>query len=86
MPSRAAGPIKTVMQDPLVKSATRGLILSHIALALAGGGAVVLFGLLAFTQVYWLVVIVPFVALGLVTIGALALLRHDDVARKKSKP
>ena len=74
------------MQDPLVKSATRGLILSHIALALAGGGAVVLFCLLAFTQVYWLVVIVPFVALGLVTIGALALLRHDDVARKKSKP
>lgn len=73
------------MQDPLVKSATRGLILSHLALAVAGGGAVVLFALLAFTQVYWLVVLVPFLALGLVIMGALALLRRDDLARKKSK-
>jgi hypothetical protein len=72
------------MQDPFVKSAVRGLILGHVALALAGGAAVVLFGLLAFTQFYWLVVIVPVVALALVTIGTLALLRHDDAARKKS--
>lgn len=72
------------MQDPVVKSATRGLIIAHICLALAGGAAAVLFGLLASTQAYWLVVFVPAVALGLVTIGALALLQHDSAARKKS--
>lgn len=73
-----------VMQDPFVKSAMRGLILGHIALALAGGAAVVLFALLAFTQVYWLVVVVPFVALAFVTAGALLLLRHDAAAREKN--
>jgi len=66
-----------------VKSATRGLIIAHICLALAGAGALVLFGLLAATQWYWLVVIVPTVALALVTIGALALLRHDAAARDR---
>ena len=71
------------MQDPFVKSATRGLIIAHICLALAGGGAVILFGLLAFTQAYGLVVWVPTVALALVTIGALALLQYDSAARKK---
>jgi len=70
------------MQDPFVKSAMRGLIIAHVCLGLAGAGALVLFGLLAATQWYWLVVIVPTVALALVTIGALALLRHDDVSRK----
>jgi hypothetical protein len=70
------------MQDPFVKSATRGLIIAHVCLGLAGAGALVLFGLLAATQWYWLVVIVPTVALALVTIGALALLRHDDASRK----
>lgn len=71
------------MQDPFVKSAIRGLIIAHICLALAGGGAVVLFGLLAFTQAYGLVVWVPTIALALVTIGALALLQYDSAARKK---
>jgi hypothetical protein len=72
------------MQNPFVKSATRGLIIAHVCLGLAGAGAVALFGLLAATQWYWLVVVVPTVALALVTIGALALLRHDDASRKKS--
>lgn len=71
------------MQDPFVKSATRGLIIAHVCLGLAGAGALVLFGLLAATQWYWLVVIVPVVALALVTVGALALLRHDAAARDK---
>jgi hypothetical protein len=71
------------MQDPFVKSATRGLILSHIALGLAGFGAVALFGLLAYTQFYALVVIVPFIALALVTVGALWLLKHDAARRKR---
>jgi len=71
------------MQDPVVKSATRGLIISHIALGLAGGMAVTLFGLLAFTQAYPLVVVVPVVALAIVTIGALYLLQVDAAKRKK---
>jgi hypothetical protein len=71
------------MQDPFVKSATRGLILSHIALGLAGFGAVALFGLLAYTQFYALVVTVPFIALALVTVGALWLLKHDAARRKR---
>jgi hypothetical protein len=71
------------MQDPFVKSATRGLIISHIALGLAGFGAVTLFSLLAFTQFYALVVVVPFIALALVTMGALWLLKHDADRRKR---
>lgn len=71
------------MQDPVVKSATRGLIMSHIALGLAGGMAVILFGLLAFTQAYWLVVVVPVVALAIVTVGALYLLQVDAAKRKE---
>jgi hypothetical protein len=71
------------MQDPVVKSATRGLIISHIALGLAGGMAVTLFGLLAFTQAYPLVVVVPVVALAIVTVGALYLLQVDAAKRKK---
>jgi hypothetical protein len=71
------------MQDPFVKSATRGLIISHIVLGLAGVGAVTLFSLLAFTQFYALVVVVPFIALALVTVGALWLLKHDADRRKR---
>jgi hypothetical protein len=71
------------MQDPFVKSATRGLIMAHIALGLAGGAALTLFGLLAFTQAYALVVLVPAIALALVTVGTLYLLRIDAVNRKK---
>ena len=71
------------MQDPFVKSATRGLIISHIVLGLAGFGAVTLFSLLAFTQFYALVVVVPFIALALVTMGALWLLKHDADRRKR---
>lgn len=71
------------MQDPFVKSATRGLIMAHIALGLAGGAALTLFGLLAFTQAYALVVLVPTIALALVTVGTLYLLRIDAVNRKK---
>ncbi len=73
------------MQDPFVKSATRGLVIAHLCLGLAGGGAVVLFALLAWTQAYSLVVWVPVVALALVTIGTLLLLRDDSAARSKSK-
>lgn len=71
------------MHDPFVKSATRGLIMAHIALGLAGGAALTLFGLLAFTQAYALVVLVPTIALALVTVGTLYLLRIDAVNRKK---
>ena len=71
------------MQDPFVKSATRGLIISHITLGLAGVGAVTLFSLLAFTQFYALVVIVPFIALALVTAGALWLLKYDAARRDR---
>jgi hypothetical protein len=73
------------MQDPFVKSATRGLVIAHLCLGLAGAGAVVLFSLLAWTQAYSLVVWVPVVALALVTIGTLLLLRHDSAARRKNK-
>ena len=66
-----------------VKSATRGLIIAHICLGLAGGAALTLFGLLAYTQAYPLVVWVPTIALGIVTVGALILLQIDAVARKK---
>jgi hypothetical protein len=66
-----------------VRSATRGLIIAHICLGLAGGAAVTLFGLLAYTQAYPLVVWVPTIALGVVTLGALVLLRVDAAARKK---
>lgn len=58
--------------------------MAHISLALAGGTALVLFSLLAFTQAYWLVVFVPTVALALVTIGALLLLGRDAAARRKT--
>jgi hypothetical protein len=71
------------MQDPFVKSATRGLIFSHLALGIAGGIAVTLFGLLAYTQAYPLVVWVPIVALALVTVGALWLLQVDAAKRRK---
>lgn len=71
------------MQDPFVKSATRGLVIAHLCLGLAGAAAVVLFTLLAWTQAYALVVWVPVVALALVTLGTLLLLRQDSVARKK---
>ena len=71
------------MQDPFVKSATRGLIMAHIALGLAGGAALTLFGLLAFTQAYALVVLVPTIALALVTVGTLYLLKVDAANRNK---
>lgn len=71
------------MQDPFVKSATRGLIIAHLALGIAGGIAVILFGLLAYTQAYPLVVWVPTVALAVVTVGALLLLQADAAKRKK---
>ena len=45
--------------------------------------AVTLFGLLAFTQAYPLVVVVPVVALAIVTVGALYLLQVDAAKRKK---
>ena len=57
--------------------------MAHIALGLAGGTALTLFGLLAFTQAYALVVLVPTIALALVTVGTLYLLRIDAVNRKK---
>jgi hypothetical protein len=69
------------MSDPVVKSALRGLILAHVCLGLAGAGGVVLFGLLAATQWYGLVVVFPTVALALVTLGTLYLLRRDAAAR-----
>lgn len=71
------------MQDPYVKSVVRGLIIAHICLALAGGAALTLFGLLAFTQAYPLVVIAPTVALAVVTVGALWLLQIDAADRRK---
>lgn len=72
------------MQDPFVKSATRGLIIAHVCLGLAGGGALMLFGLLAATQWYPLVVIFPVVALAIVTVGTLYLLQRDAAVRRKS--
>ena len=56
--------------------------MAHIALGLAGGTALTLFGLLAFTQAYALVVFVPAIALALVTVGTLYLLRIDAVKSK----
>lgn len=73
------------MQDPYVRSVVRGLVVAHICLAAAGGAAVTLFGLLAFTQAYPLVVIVPAVALGIVTAGALGLLQIDAARRKRGE-
>ena len=70
-------------EKDFVKSATRGLIIAHICLGLSGGAAVTLFGLLAYTQAYFLVVWVPTIALGIVTVGALVLLQIDAAARKK---
>jgi hypothetical protein len=70
-------------EKDFVKSATRGLVMAHICLGLAGGVALTLFGLLAYTQAYPLVVFVPTIALGIVTIGALILLKIDASARKK---
>ena len=73
------------MQDPVVKSAIRGLVIGHIALGTAGAIGVTLFILLAYTQAYPLVVIFPVVALALVTAGALYLLRVDAVRRKGNR-
>ena len=70
-------------EKEFVKSATRGLIIAHICLGLAGGAALTLFGLLAYTQVYPLVVWVPTIALAIVTVGALVLLQIDASSRKK---
>lgn len=70
-------------EKEFVKSATRGLIIAHICLGLAGGAALTLFGLLAYTQAYPLVVWVPTIALGIVTVGALLLLKIDASSRKK---
>ena len=64
-------------EKEFVKSATRGLIIAHICLGLAGGAALTLFGLLAFTQAYGLVVWVPTIALAVVTVGTLWLLQRD---------
>jgi hypothetical protein len=72
-----------VDQQEQVKAATRGLVIAHICLALAGGAAVTLFALLAFTQAYPLVVWVPFAALAVVTVGTLYLLSRDAAARRK---
>lgn len=71
------------MQDPYVKSVVRGLIIGHVCLAIAGGAGLFLFGLVAYTQAYPLVVWVPIVALGVVTLGALVLLQIDAAARGK---
>ena len=57
--------------------------MAHIALGLAGGAALTLFGLLAFTQAYALVVLFPTIALALVTVGTLYLLKVDAANRKK---
>ena len=73
------------MQDPVVKAATRGLVIGHIALGTAGAIGVTLFILLAYTQAYPLVVIFPVVALALVTACALYLLRVDAVRRKGNR-
>lgn len=84
MPKRGpAGKNGSMEEKGFVKSATRGLVIAHICLGLAGGAAVTLFGLLAYTQAYPLVVFVPTIALGIVTIGALVLLQIDAAARKK---
>ena len=69
-------------EKEFVKSATRGLIIAHICLGLAGGAALTLFGLLAYTQAYPLVVWVPTIALAIVTVGALFLLQIDASSRK----
>jgi threonine/homoserine/homoserine lactone efflux protein len=73
------------MQDPVVKSAIRGLFIGHIALGIAGGLGVTLFILLAYTQAYSLVVIFPVVALAVVTAGALYLLRLDATRRERDR-
>jgi len=73
------------MQDPFVKSAIRGLIIAHIALAIAGTVGITLFALLAFTQAYPLVVVFPLVVLALVTAGALYLLRFDAARRVRGR-
>ena len=73
------------MQDPVVKSAIRGLVSGHIALGIAGTVGVTLFILLAYTQAYPLVVIFPVVALAVVTAGALYLLRWDAVRRERDR-
>lgn len=73
------------MQDSSVKSATRGLLLAHVCLGLAAGGALTIFCLLAVTQAYVLVVLVPMVALALVTVGTLWLLRHDARRRQGAR-
>ena len=80
---RIAGSNGFMDEKAFVKSATRGLILAHICLGLAGGAALTLFGLLAFTQAYGLVVWVPTVALALVTVGTLWLLQRDAKNRER---
>lgn len=78
-----SGTLRTgIMQDPYVKSATRGLVLGHVLLGLASGAALVLFVVLAVTQAYALVVIFPAVALALFTMGMLYLLQKDANERR----
>ena len=73
------------MQDPVVKSAIRGLVIGHIALGIAGTLGVTLFIVLAYTQAYPWVVIFPVVALAVVTAGALCLLRIDAARRDRDR-
>jgi len=71
-----------MQEEAFVKSATRGLLLGHILLGLAGTAGLILFLVLAYTQSYALVVIVPTIALAIVTLGALYLLQRDAKARR----
>jgi hypothetical protein len=77
LPGASASARTKDVEGSFVKGATRGLILSATAFGIAGGMATVLFASLALFQAYWLIVIVPFVALGFVTLGAIILLRLD---------
>jgi len=65
------------MSNDYTRSVIRGMTVGHILLGLAGGAAVVLFALLAYTQWRALVVWFPVVMLAIFTVMTMVLLQKD---------
>lgn len=70
--------------DAYVKSIIQGMLVGGVILATAGGIATTLFVVLAWTQLYWLVVWVPVVFIAIFLLVTMVLLQKDADARPKS--
>lgn len=73
------------MQSPYIKTVIHGLILAGISLSVAGGSALALFVIIAWTQSPWIVSVVPVVLIGVFLVITLAVLQRDAEAIKRAE-